>query len=116
RLNDDVSKNSGASKIKKYPKIYLGDGDRNLSIKTHLNNIWESDHFIENDIEYRNFGANQPLAKKLCNIEYELSCINKAKLARNKSEIETSSSGSDSQSTGSDWYDVDPSLSYQKTS
>ncbi|CAG8598161.1 4966_t:CDS:1, partial [Dentiscutata heterogama] len=39
RLNDDVSKNSGAGKIKKYPKIDLGDGYGNLSIKTYLNNI-----------------------------------------------------------------------------
>ncbi|CAG8671977.1 11248_t:CDS:1, partial [Acaulospora colombiana] len=51
-LNDDVSKNSGASNIKKYPKIDLGDGGGNLSIKTHLNNIWKSVHSIENDIEY----------------------------------------------------------------
>src|SRR5439155_3457493 len=61
RLNDDVPKNSRASKNKKYPKvgskshcsaIDLGDGCGKLSIKTHLNNIWNSVHSIENDIEY----------------------------------------------------------------
>ncbi|CAG8666303.1 17253_t:CDS:1, partial [Acaulospora morrowiae] len=51
RLNDNVSKNSGAGKIKNYPKVDLGDGGGNLSIKTHLNNIWKSVHSIENDIE-----------------------------------------------------------------
>ncbi|CAG8734793.1 28707_t:CDS:2, partial [Racocetra persica] len=49
----------------------LGDGCGNLTIKTHLNNIWKSVHSIENDIE-------------------------------------TNSSSSDSESTGSDWYDLDP--------
>ncbi|CAG8438888.1 9105_t:CDS:2 [Cetraspora pellucida] len=52
RLNDDVSKNSRAGKIKKYPKIDLSDGGEKLSIKTHLNNIWKSVYSIENDIEY----------------------------------------------------------------
>ncbi|CAJ0924801.1 3420_t:CDS:2 [Entrophospora sp. SA101] len=65
RLNDDVSKNSGASKIKKYPKVDLGDGCGNLSIKTHLNNIWKSIHSIEDDIYYGIF-------KRLSNIENEL--------------------------------------------
>ena len=72
-----------------------------LSIKTHLNNIWKSVHSIENDIEYRIF-------EKLCIIEYELSCINKAKLPWINSETETNSSSSDSESTGSDWYDLGP--------
>nr|CAG8446639.1 4440_t:CDS:2 [Entrophospora candida] len=101
RLDDDASKNSGAGKIKKYPKVDLGDGSGNLSIKTHLNNIWRLVHSIENDIEYRIF-------EKLCIIEYELSCINKAKLPWIKSETETNSSSSDSESTGSDWCDLDP--------
>ena len=110
RLNDDVFKNSGATKNKKYPKagskshcsaIDLGDGCGKLSIKTHLNNIWKSVHSIENYIEYGIF-------EKLRIIEYELSCINKAKLPWIKSETETNSSSSDSESTGSDWYDLDP--------
>ena len=67
----------------------------------HLNNIWKSVHSIENDIEYRIF-------EKLCIIEYELSCINKAKLPWIKSETETNLSSSDSESTSSDWYDLDP--------
>jgi len=101
RLNDDVSKNSGAGKIKKYPKIDLSDGGGKLSIKTHLNNIWKSVHSIENDIEYGVF-------EKLRIIEYELSCINKAKLPWIKSETDPSkSSSSDSESTDSDWYDLD---------
>ncbi|CAG8667675.1 10428_t:CDS:2, partial [Paraglomus occultum] len=50
RLNGDFSKNNRASKIKKYPKVDLGDGCGKLSIKTHLNNIWKSVHSIENDI------------------------------------------------------------------
>ncbi|CAG8556128.1 275_t:CDS:1, partial [Paraglomus occultum] len=89
------------SKIKKYPKIDLGDGCGKLSIKTHLNNIWKSVHFIENDIEYEIF-------EKLRIIEYELICINKAKLPWIKSEAEISSFSSDSESTGSDWCDLDP--------
>ncbi|CAG8437756.1 1703_t:CDS:2, partial [Acaulospora colombiana] len=84
KLNDDVSKNSGASKIKKYPKVDLDDGCGKLSIKTHLNNIWKSVHSIENNIEYGIF-------EKLRIIEYELSCINKAKLPWIKSETETNS-------------------------
>ena len=100
-MDDDASKNSGATKNKKYPKVDLGDGCGNLSIKTHLNNIWKSVHSIENDIEYGVF-------EKLRIIEYELSCINKGKLPWIKSETETSSPGSDSESTGSDWYDLDP--------
>ena len=70
-------------------------------IKTHLDNIWKSVHSIENDIEYGIF-------EKLRIIEYELSCINKAKLSWIKSETETNSSSSDSESTGSNWYDLDP--------
>ncbi|CAG8764437.1 28612_t:CDS:2, partial [Gigaspora margarita] len=66
-----ASKNSGATKNKKYPK---------------------SVHSIENDIEYRIF-------EKLHIIEYELSCLNKAKLPWIKSDTETKSSSSDS-----DWY------------
>ncbi|CAG8650072.1 2656_t:CDS:1, partial [Diversispora eburnea] len=62
-----------ASKNKKYPKVDLGDRCKKLSIKMHLNNIWKSVHSIENDIEYGVF-------EKLRIIEYELSCINKAKL------------------------------------
>ncbi|CAG8578221.1 1619_t:CDS:1 [Diversispora eburnea] len=73
RLNDDVPKNSRASKNKKYPKVDLGDGYGKLSLKTYLNNIWKSVHSIENDIEYGIF-------KKLRIIEYKLSCINKEKL------------------------------------
>src|SRR5438128_9114771 len=71
RLNDDIPKNSRASKNKKYPKVDLGDGCGKLSIKTHLNNIWKSVHYIENDIEYGIF-------VKLHNIENELRCRKKA--------------------------------------
>src|SRR2546421_7533434 len=77
RLNDDVSKNSGASKIKKYPKIDLGDGGGNLSIKTHLNNIWKSVHSIEDDIYYGIF-------KRLSNIENEPRCGKIEELVRLK--------------------------------
>ncbi|CAG8542086.1 10076_t:CDS:2 [Paraglomus occultum] len=92
---------SKATKNKKYPKVDLGDGCGNLSIKTHLNNIWKSVHSIENDIEYGIF-------EKLCIIEYELSCINKAKQPWIKSETESNSSSSDSESISSDSYDLDP--------
>ncbi|CAG8840410.1 44968_t:CDS:1, partial [Gigaspora margarita] len=87
-----ASKNSGATKNKKYPKVNLGDGCGNLSIKMHLNNIWKSVHFIENDIEYGIF-------EKLHIIEYKLSYLNKAKLLWIKSDTETKSSSSDL-----DWY------------
>ncbi|CAG8656496.1 11217_t:CDS:2, partial [Diversispora eburnea] len=89
--------NSGTTKNKKYPKVDLGDGGGNLSIKTHLNNIWKSVHSTKNDIEYGIF-------EKLRIIEYELSCINKGKLPWIKSETETSSSSSDSESTDSGRY------------
>ncbi|CAG8652328.1 10165_t:CDS:2, partial [Paraglomus occultum] len=69
RMDDNVSKHSKATKNKKYPKVDLGDGCGNLSIKTHLNNI----------------GTKQPWIKS-----------------------ETNSSSSDSESTGSDWYDLNP--------
>ncbi|CAG8608997.1 7992_t:CDS:2, partial [Diversispora eburnea] len=85
RLNDDVPKNSRASKNKKYPKVDLGDGCGKLSLKTHLNNIWKSVHSIENDIEYGIF-------EKLHIIEYELSCLNKGKLPWIKSETDPSNS------------------------
>ncbi|RHZ89332.1 hypothetical protein Glove_16g107 [Diversispora epigaea] len=65
RLDDDVPKNSEASKNKKYPKVDLSDRCGKLSIKTHLNNIWKSVHFIEDDIYYGIF-------KRLSNIENEL--------------------------------------------
>ncbi|RHZ80846.1 hypothetical protein Glove_131g92 [Diversispora epigaea] len=91
------TKNRRISKIKKYPKIDLGNGGGNLLIKIHLNNIWKSVYSIENDIEYRIF-------EKLCIIEYELSCINKAKLPWVNSETETSSSSSDSEPTDSGRY------------
>ena len=81
RLDDYVFKNSRATKNKKFPKVDLGDGCGKLLIKTHLNNIWKSVHSIENDIEYGIF-------EKLCIIEYELSCINKAKLSWIKSKTE----------------------------
>ncbi|CAG8581400.1 8541_t:CDS:1, partial [Paraglomus occultum] len=97
----DFSKNNRASKIKKYPKVDLGDGCGRLSIKTHLNNIWKSVYSIENDIEYGIF-------EKLRIIECELSCINKVKLPWIKSETETNSFSSDSESTDSDWYDLNP--------
>ncbi|CAG8593854.1 8804_t:CDS:2, partial [Diversispora eburnea] len=42
RLNNDVLKNSRASKNKKYSKVDLGDGCGKLSIKMYLNNIWKS--------------------------------------------------------------------------
>ena len=76
RLNV-VSKNNGASKIKKYPKVDLGDGCGNLSIKTHLNNIWKSVHSIEDDIYYGIF-------KRLSNIENELRCGKIEELVRLK--------------------------------
>nr|CAG8637708.1 15071_t:CDS:1 [Entrophospora candida] len=77
------------SKIKKYPMIDLGDGCGKLSIKTHLNNIWKSVHSIENDIEHGVF-------EKLRIIEYELSCINKAKLPWVKSDSSDTSNSSNS--------------------
>ncbi|CAG8617827.1 9388_t:CDS:1 [Diversispora eburnea] len=67
RLNNDVPKNSRASKNKKYSKVDLGDGCRKLSLKTYLNYIWKSVHFIEDDIYYGIF-------KRLSNIENELRC------------------------------------------
>ncbi|CAG8657018.1 7457_t:CDS:2, partial [Diversispora eburnea] len=67
RLNDDIPKNSRASKNKKYPKVDLGDGCEKLSLKTHLNNIWKSVHSIEDDTYYGIF-------KRLFNIENELRC------------------------------------------
>ncbi|CAG8509496.1 13482_t:CDS:2 [Gigaspora margarita] len=65
-----------------------------------LEDQMKSVHSIENDIEYGIF-------EKPHIIEYELSCINKAKLPWIRSETETNSSSSDSESTGSDWYDLD---------
>ncbi|CAG8644112.1 9617_t:CDS:1, partial [Diversispora eburnea] len=118
RLNDNVPKNSRASKNKKYPKVDLGDGCGKLSIKTHLNNIWKSVHSIEDDIEYRIF-------EKLCIIEYELSCINKGKLPWIKSETDPSNSclqqnkskkGGGKYSTDSDTDTSDTSTSYSSNS
>jgi len=77
RLDDDASKNSGVTKNKKYPKVDLDDGGGNLSIKTHLNNIWKSVHSIENDTYYGIF-------KRLSNIENELRCGKIEELVRLK--------------------------------
>src|SRR6266542_6511079 len=89
RLNDNVSKNSRASKIKIYPKVDLGDECGKLSIKMHLNNIWKSVHSTENDIEYGIF-------VKLRNIENELRCRKKAELTQLKDNESDSSDSLDS--------------------
>ena len=35
----------------KYPKVDLGDGGGKLSIKTHLNNIWQKIYSLENSVD-----------------------------------------------------------------
>ncbi|CAG8634264.1 1244_t:CDS:1 [Diversispora eburnea] len=119
RLDDDVPENSRASKNKKYPKVDLGDGCGKFSLKTHLNNIWKSVHFIENDIYYGIF-------KRLFNIENELrggkieelvrlndneSSPSNSRLRQNKSK-----KGGVKYSTDSDTDTSDTSTSYSSNS
>ncbi|CAG8591035.1 227_t:CDS:2, partial [Diversispora eburnea] len=92
RLNDNVLKNSRASKNKKYSKVDLDDGCGKLSLKMYLNNIRKSVYSIENNIEYGVFD-------KLRIIKYELSCINKSKLSWVKSDSSDTSDSSDSSSS-----------------
>ncbi|CAG8633268.1 322_t:CDS:2, partial [Diversispora eburnea] len=86
RLNNDVPKNSRASKNKKYHKVDLGDRCEKFSLKTHLNNIWKSVHSIEDDIYYGIF-------KRLSNIENELRCGKIEELVRlNDNKLDPSNS------------------------